>query len=314
MSWLLAALCVGGSVGCLWFLLPRRPSRRAQMSHHLAHINRDALNESRDLGGARSEDVYRVDGLEAFVLDALMRYAREQPDRMKFVPVSSRRDARIAACIEGCSVSDRISVTACKNFQVICGFLGGVVCGCLGFLLSDSLAVLLGGVGFCLGFRLPVRMLLRIQKARCARIERESAGVFEMMSLMLVSGISFDRAVALLRRYSPGLFAFELGCMLDRWSAGFSSRGQALDGLAHKYDSEMLLRCFSSVTRSMRLGTPLAPTLAALAENARRSFASQVEERVMKAPVKMMFPIGMLILPSMLILVLGPVLLDLIIS
>ena len=44
---------------------------------------------------------------------------------------------------------------------------------------------------------------------------------------------------------------------------------------------------------------------------ARQSHKAYVEEKVMKAPVKMMLPVGTLILPSMLILVLGPVLLDL---
>ena len=38
---------------------------------------------------------------------------------------------------------------------------------------------------------------------------------------------------------------------------------------------------------------------------------AQVEERVAKAPVKMMIPTGTLILPAMLLLVLGPVLLEL---
>lgn len=38
---------------------------------------------------------------------------------------------------------------------------------------------------------------------------------------------------------------------------------------------------------------------------------AQVEERVAKAPVKMMVPTGTLILPAMLLLVLGPVLLEL---
>ena len=37
----------------------------------------------------------------------------------------------------------------------------------------------------------------------------------------------------------------------------------------------------------------------------------RLEERVAKAPVKMMVPTGVLILPAMLMLVLGPVLLEL---
>ena len=43
----------------------------------------------------------------------------------------------------------------------------------------------------------------------------------------------------------------------------------------------------------------------------RNACKAQREERIAKAPVKMMVPTGVLILPAMLILVLGPVLLEL---
>ena len=61
----------------------------------------------------------------------------------------------------------------------------------------------------------------------------------------------------------------------------------------------------------MRFGAPPAESLEVLAIEARQGHKAYVQEKVMKAPVKMMLPVGTLILPSMLILVLGPVLLDL---
>jgi tight adherence protein C len=52
--------------------------------------------------------------------------------------------------------------------------------------------------------------------------------------------------------------------------------------------------------------------LEAAARDARVSYRTARQEEVAKAPVKMMIPTGVLILPAMLILVLGPVLLELI--
>ena len=61
----------------------------------------------------------------------------------------------------------------------------------------------------------------------------------------------------------------------------------------------------------LRRGSSVAEGLESAAAEARAVHRAQVEERVAKAPVKMMVPTGTLILPAMLLLVLGPVLLEL---
>lgn len=65
------------------------------------------------------------------------------------------------------------------------------------------------------------------------------------------------------------------------------------------------------MVRSLRFGSSLAGSLEAAAAEARAEHRARLEERVAKAPVKMMMPTGALILPAMLLLVLGPVLLEL---
>ena len=71
------------------------------------------------------------------------------------------------------------------------------------------------------------------------------------------------------------------------------------------------IRDVESAVRSLRFGSSLAEGLEASAAEARAAHRAHVEERVAKAPVKMMVPTGALILPAMLLLVLGPVLLEL---
>ena len=81
--------------------------------------------------------------------------------------------------------------------------------------------------------------------------------------------------------------------------------------LAQGYDNPLFSRTVSAIIRSLRFGTSLGEMLEQSAEQARAARKAQVEERVAKAPVKMMIPTGTLILPAMLLLVLGPVLLEL---
>ena len=66
-----------------------------------------------------------------------------------------------------------------------------------------------------------------------------------------------------------------------------------------------------NIVRSLRFGTSLASNLSLLSSEARAVRKAKLEEKVAKAPVKMLLPVGTLILPAMLMLVMGPIMLDL---
>ena len=84
-----------------------------------------------------------------------------------------------------------------------------------------------------------------------------------------------------------------------------------MGALAASCDSPLFARVVENRVRSLRCGSSRAEGLESAAAGARAVHRAQVEERVAKAPVKMMVPTGTLILPAMLLLVLGPVLLEL---
>ena len=92
---------------------------------------------------------------------------------------------------------------------------------------------------------------------------------------------------------------------------GLVSRDEGLRKVARSYDSPLFERFAENVIRSLRFGTSLADGLNALALEARSVKKAKLEERVAKAPVKMLLPVGTLILPAMLVLVLGPIMLEL---
>ena len=96
-----------------------------------------------------------------------------------------------------------------------------------------------------------------------------------------------------------------------QWDAGLASREDALRLLEAEYDSPLLARVVGSMVRSLRFGTSTADSLEAAAVEAREVHRSRMEEKVAKVAVKMMLPVGTLILPAMLLLVLGPVMLEL---
>lgn len=88
-------------------------------------------------------------------------------------------------------------------------------------------------------------------------------------------------------------------------------RNEGLRQVARSYDSALFDRFAENVIRSIRFGTSMSDSLSLLAVEARAIRKAKLEERVAKAPVKMLLPVGTLILPAMLILVMGPIMLDL---
>lgn len=135
--------------------------------------------------------------------------------------------------------------------------------------------------------------------------------MLEVVALGLRSGLSFDRSLQLYAEHFDTLLSRSCASTQRQWSLGLVTREQALRDLAATFDSPLFARVVENVVRSLRFGSSLAESLEAAAAEARTQFRSRKQEQVAKASVKMMVPTGALMLPAMLLLVLGPVLLEL---
>ncbi len=135
--------------------------------------------------------------------------------------------------------------------------------------------------------------------------------MLEVVALGLRSGLSFDRSLELYSGHFDTLLSRACASAQRQWALGLVTREQALRELAATFDSPLFSRVVESMVRSLRFGSSLAESLETAAGDARQQFRSRKQEQVAKASVKMMVPTGALMLPAMLLLVLGPVLLEL---
>lgn len=198
-------------------------------------------------------------------------------------------------------------VCARKRWSVSLALFGFL----LGSLFSELFALLLLCVGFFVGWRLPVMALKREKQARSDSVERDLARMLEVVVLGLRGGLSFDQSISYYAEYFSGGLAASVSLAQTQWSFGLLGREEALFVLADSYDSRLVREAVDSISRSLRYGTSLADDLSDLAVSVRARRKARLEEAVAKAPVKMLLPVGTLILPAMLILVVGPILLDL---
>lgn len=209
----------------------------------------------------------------------------------------------------GCDkdVSVQAFCETCARF----GLAGCLLGALLGSVLSIELGIVLGCAGLLAGRALPVRALGDARRRRAIDADKHLSEMLEVVALGLRSGLSFDLSFALYGSHFDGEFAGECAKAYRRWALGLVTRDESLARFARSYDSDQLKRVIEGIVRSLKLGTSLVGVLEDAASQARLSYHSALEERVAKAPVKMMLPTGTLILPAMLLLVIGPVLLEL---
>ena len=221
--------------------------------------------------------------------EALSRRLRLSRARAWFCARAKRAGLEQAVSPEGfCEASMRL---ACA---------GGLAGALVGSVLSTELAVLGAVAGVAGGAAAMPRAVKRAQRERADGLESDLSEMLEVVALGLRSGLSFDRGFALYGSHFDSDLARACVGAQHAWSLGLTNREDALRDLAASY-----------MVRSLRFGSSLAEGLESAAAEARAVHRAQVEERVAKAPVKMMVPTGTLILPAMLLLVLGPVLLEL---
>jgi len=175
-----------------------------------------------------------------------------------------------------------------------------------GFTLAHGghrvlLALALGAAGAYL----PGFVLKRAATNRTERIDADLPHFLDQLAIAIDAGMSFDAALAYLIEASDGPLADELNRIMAELRVG-QSRRAALRSFADRVGSENVIAFANAVLASEQLGSPLANILRAQAVDFRHRRQMLAEERAQKAPVKMMFPIVLFILPVMFIVILGP--------
>lgn len=291
-----AAGVLGMGLAGSWRAAARRRAARAR-----------ALDEALPLEGAG--------GLERGVIRLAMRLGhpgRGAPPRAPArTPRRGRKGSSSTDLVKRAGLEGRVDEDGLRAARLRLAGMGAAAGAVVGAVMSLEMGLLLAAVAAAAGLYAPTWALRRLERERALELERSLPEMLEVVALGLRSGLSFDRSFQLYSMHFPSSFARSCASAQKSWSLGLRTRDEALRELAQSYRSDQLERTAERIVRSLRFGSALAPDLEAAAAEARARRRSQVEERVAKAPVKMMVPTGALILPAMLILILGPILLEL---
>lgn len=314
-SWLAiaaAGLCAGVSAGGGMYLMLRRSQAAARRALALRLATRQHTEKESvqlETPDAIASSVQRMRHLTVRLSTgaavALAPWVRERRAARTRTGSYFCKHARMAGCEQ--IISPEAFCETCFRYALVGGASGALV----GVAISNAMAVLLGCAGALIGYGLPLYAVRQLQTMRGLDAGRHLSEMLEVVALGLRSGLTFDRSFALYGEHFDSSFAQSCAAVYRRWSLGLSTREEALRLLAGSYACDQLERIVESIIRSLKLGSALAGPLEEFAEQARLTYRTELEERVAKAPVKMMLPTGTLILPAMLLLVMGPILLEL---
>lgn len=164
---------------------------------------------------------------------------------------------------------------------------------------------LYAAIGAIAGFMLPDVLVNSVAKERQTQILLALPQVIDQLRMSVEAGVAFEAAVGRAAKAGSGPLADELRRTLQEMQIG-ASRSEALHHLADRNDVQELRTFVSAVAQSEDYGIPVAHVLRVQADELRTRRKQKAEERAMKIPVKMVFPLVLCIFPALMIVLLGP--------
>jgi tight adherence protein C len=185
------------------------------------------------------------------------------------------------------------------------GLIAVAVLGALYGLHNPALLVVGAGLGAVIGFFLPDLLLYNSGQRRQQRIPSELPDALDMLTICVEAGLGFDAALAQVARNTKGAVAAEFARVLQEMQIG-KSRSEALRAMADRTTVPELRSFVSALTQSAELGIPVAQVLREQSKEMRVRRRQRAEERAQKVPVKITFPLILCLFPALLVVILGP--------
>jgi tight adherence protein C len=182
----------------------------------------------------------------------------------------------------------------------------------LGIWGFTSLSMLV--VGPAVGFLLPRLWLKRAIKERQRRIKIGLPDALDLTVICVEAGLALDQAMMRvgedLRHAHPEL-SNELYLVNLEMRAG-KPRMEALHNLANRTGVDDIRQLVATLVQTDRFGTSVAQALRVHSDSLRTERRQRAEEQAAKTTIKMVVPLVLFILPSILFVTLGPAVIQLV--
>jgi tight adherence protein C len=175
----------------------------------------------------------------------------------------------------------------------------------------SPLALILGASAGSAGLLMPFFFLRVAAKSRQRKIWRSLPSSLDLLTTCVEAGLSLDFAMQRVAERYAGPFSDEITRALREMTLG-KSRRDALTDMTRRIDLADVMTFVNSLLQAEALGTSVGGVLRVQAAHMRMIRRQRAEEMSRKAPVKMVIPLVIFLMPSLFIITLGPVMLNVI--
>ena len=165
--------------------------------------------------------------------------------------------------------------------------------------------ILIGILAVVVCILLPTLWLRLVVNSHKNELRKSFPSALDMLSVCVDAGLGFDQALQRVNEQWNTRFSFELGRVVNEMGMGLSRR-EAMRNLADRLDFSELSTFVAVILQSEQLGSSIAETLHAQAEQMRVERRFRAQEKARTIPIKMLLPLAFLIFPAILAILIGP--------
>jgi tight adherence protein C len=198
-----------------------------------------------------------------------------------------------------------------KSIQIVMSIAGLLIAVVLA--LAFDFSVLISGIcGVAIGYVVPDYLVQRSKRQKRIKLTRELPAILDLLVVTLEAGLGLGDAIRMVGRQTErqgSALGKELSTVAAELGAGVSLT-EAMRSLADRTGVGEIKSLAAVLIQSEQIGARLGPALRSTAELMTNKRRLRAEEIAQKSTIKMLIPLVFLILPAMMIVILGPALIQ----
>lgn len=170
--------------------------------------------------------------------------------------------------------------------------------------------ILLAAAVCTMGVMIPNLILNGKIRDRQKSVLKTMPDVMDLLTVSVEAGLGFDAALSKVVDKMPGTLSEEFKVLLQEIKVG-KSRKEAMYQMAERIGIPDFRSFINAVIQADQLGVSLGRVLRIQSDQIRNNRRQRIQEKAMKAPIKMLIPMVVFIFPVIFIVLLGPTVLNL---